>query len=189
VSSTVRLLLRMGCLLAIPLANAAPEAVTAESTAWVSHTTVVRLVYLPRHYSCPDLEKRIRDLLLALGVRPDMDITASECEGGANGYSPRVRVQFATPSQLLGASTATTGPKPTVRTVRLAPGHLGSWEPRDCELMRQLKDQLLSQLNMKVVAFSLACLAPAVNSEHYSVTVQAADPSSVPTKLAAARAH
>jgi hypothetical protein len=54
--------------------------------------------------------------------------------------------------------------------------------------MRQLKDQLFSQLNVRVLAFSLSCLAPAVNSERYSVTVQAADPSRVATKLAAARA-
>lgn len=175
-----------GCLLALPLAHAVAGPATVESRAGISNTAVIRLSDLPRHYSCEDLQTRLRDVLLALGAGPDMDIRASECERGAMGYSPQVRLQFAPQSQLLGGPARVAQSDPAPRTVRLAPGPLGSWNRGDCELMRQLKDKLLPQLAVKIVAFSLSCLAPAVNSEHYRVIVQAPRPSVSPAKVAAA---
>jgi hypothetical protein len=166
-----------GCLLVLALWSGVAGAATGDSTGWVSHSAVVRLSDLPRHYSCDDLQSRLRDLLLALGARPDMDIQASECGLGPADYSPRVNIQVSTPSQLLAAPS---------RTVRLAPGQLSSWGAADCELMRQLKDKLLPQLGVKTVAFSLACQASAVNSEHYRVIVQLPNASSDSAKVAAA---
>jgi hypothetical protein len=179
------------CLLAIPLAQAAPAAkdapsvsATDESTAWVSHDVSVRLEFLPHRYSCDDLQDRVHDLLAALGARQDMKIGVSECERRGEEYTPRVRVQFATPSALLTSHVVTSAATP--HTLRLAPGHLGSWTRDDCELMRQLKNQLLTQLPAnKVLAYSLACGAP-INSERYSVIVQATEPAHDPSHVAVA---
>ena len=175
-----------GCLLVLALWSGVAGAATGDSTGWVSHSAVVRLSDLPRHYSCDDLQSRLRDLLLALGARPDMEIQASECGFGPADYSPRVNIQVSTPSQLLAAPLAAASSDPKSRTVRLAPGQLSSWGAADCELMRQLKDKLLPQLGVKTVAFSLACQASAVNSEHYRVIVQLPNASSDSAKVAAA---
>jgi len=167
-----------GCLLFLALSMEAAGAATGAATDWVTHSATVRFSDLPRRYSCDDLQSRVRDVLLALGARPDMSIQASECAIGPEGYSPKLSIQF---------STVAASSKPLDRTVRLAPGQ-GSWGVGDCELMRQLKDKLLPQLGVQIVAFSLSCLAPAVNSEHYRVIVQMSQASSDSAKVAAASA-
>jgi len=116
-----------------------------------------------------------------------MKIAVAECERGGEEYFPRVRAQFATPSALMASAVGLKDRDTASHTLRLAPGHVGSWTRDDCELMRQLKDQLLTQLSSKVVAFSLACGAP-FNSERYSVIVQNVDSTRSPTHVAVADA-
>ena len=175
-----------GCLLVLALSIEAARAAPVASThGLVSHSVMVRFRDLPRRYSCDDLQRRLRDALLPLGAPPDINIRVSECGDGWEGYSPQAQIEFTTPSPLLGEAAVPAGFDPASRTVRLAPGQLSSWQPGDCALMRQLKDKLLPQLSVKIVAFSLACSAPAINSEHYRVIVQAPRASSSPAKVAA----
>lgn len=180
-----------GWLLAISIAHAAPATASKPYIAsasgprdWTSRDVTVRLSYLPRRYSCDELSNRFHDLLLALGAQPDMKILTSQCAGGEDAYSPHVHLQFSMPSTPTNISTGV--PNATPKTLRLAPGQLGSWTRNDCDLMRQIKDKLLPQVTTKVIAFSLACAAPAVNSEHYSVVVQAIEPAGASARVASA---
>lgn len=179
-------------MLAMPLAQAGsgtpgatiqtqPPQTSNEAGLWTAHDMVIRLNDLPRAYSCDDLRERFHDVLLALGARPQVTVSAYAC--GPEGYSPRVRLQFSLPARVLQAHALEVR-QAQPRIVRLGPGTPRSWTAADCELMRQVKDQLISQLSPKVVSFSLACLAPPVNSEHYNVTVQVVTPASTPSRLA-----
>ena len=179
-----------GWLLAIPIVQAAPATASkpyiASTGDWTPRDVTVRLSYLPRRYSCDELSDRFHDLLLALGAQPEMKILTSECFGGVEAYSPRVHLRFSVPSTPANVPTRVAGADGSSKTLRLAPGHLGSWTRNDCELMRQIKDKLLPQVAPKIVAFSLACAAPPANSEHYSVVVQIIEPAHAPARVAAA---
>lgn len=198
--SRTRFLSKLGCcLLVTPFAQAfaagtgpeGPTAVIDEAGSWAAHDTVVKLHDLPKDYSCNELEERFRDVLLALGARPDMKVEAHQCaadsQGYSEGYAPRVHLQFSVPRSGMKTQTVPVG---TVRprTVRLGPGAPRSWTREDCKLMLQVKDELLLKVLPEVISFSLACDAPPVNSEHYNVTVQAIEPARAVPRMASAAA-
>jgi hypothetical protein len=117
---------------------------------------------LPKTYPCNDLWTKFHDVLLAIGARPDLTIATFRCGAGlgALAFSPEVRVHF---SMLQPASQtpdlwadAVVAPQ----TVRLEPGHPGSLDASDCELLRQMKNGLLAALPHRIVSFRLACDAP-----------------------------
>jgi hypothetical protein len=69
---------------------------------WHRHDLIVSLSHLPQRYSCDNLWYKFRDVLLALGARPNMKILVYRCgaRAGTLAYSPRVHLQFAMPELL-----------------------------------------------------------------------------------------
>ncbi len=69
---------------------------------WTSHDLIVSLDHLPKLYSCDDLWYKFRDVLRAIGARPDMRILAYQCGRGLGslGYSPQVHLHFSIPQTL-----------------------------------------------------------------------------------------
>jgi hypothetical protein len=64
----------------------------AEPAEWMPHDMIVKLRDLPKRYSCNDLWYRSRDVLLAIGARPNVQILTHRFESalGPNARSPRV---------------------------------------------------------------------------------------------------
>ncbi len=165
--------------------TAAPQ--KGQAATWRPHDMIVSLHHLPQRYSCDDLWYKFRDVLLALGARPDMKILVYQCgaSAGALGYSPRVHLQFSTPELLDRDEAKWAQMQATTRSVRLTSGQPPSLRDSDCELMRQIKDGLLPEVTQRIVSFDLACAAPRSSRWPFSVTVQAITPVKTASRVAA----
>src|ERR1700753_2209419 len=71
---------------------------------WQRHALIVDLQSLPRRYTCDELWYKFRDVLLAVGASSRMKIMPYECgaQAGEHAYSPKVELDFKTPSTLSG---------------------------------------------------------------------------------------
>jgi hypothetical protein len=159
-------------MLTVGLALATP--LTAPPATWVGHDLNVDLHNLPQRYSCDDLRRKFRDVLLVLGARPDLKVSTARCEMGSR--SPSVRLQFSMPQ--LGDRPAKPGSvvEAAATIVRLEPGHPDSLSAVDCELMRQIKDRLLAPLSQRVVSYNLACLAAPSRGARFNLAIQVLQP-------------
>ncbi len=164
-------LLIVASLLATTASAAAP---VGQPAIWTAHDLIVSLDHLPKLYSCDDLWYKFRDVLRAIGARPDLKILTYRCGPGLGSlaYSPEVHLHFSIPQPIAGAQTAWSDVTATPQTVRLEPGHPASINAADCELLRQMKNGLLAALPDRVVSFHLACNAPPTRLP-FSVSVQA----------------
>ena len=155
---------------------AAPPKV-GQPAVWTQHDLIVSFDHLPQIYSCNDLWYKFHAVLLAIGARPDMRILAYQCGKGLGqlAHSPQVHVHFSIPQAVRGSAARWADVNVEPRTVRLAPGHPASIKASDCELLRQMKDDLLAALPDRVLQFNLACEAPATPWP-FSVSVEALKP-------------
>lgn len=186
------LVLLLGTLTAC--AAAAATANSGQSTAprpavWLKHDLVVRLQNLPKRYSCDDLWYKFRDVLLAIGARPNMQILAYRCESvlGVLARSPSVHLQFETPELATGAQLRWSDFQARPSTVRLEPGQPHSLDTSDCELLRQIKAALLPAVSDRVVGYHLACQAPPADQPKFSLSVQVLTPASAGDTRVASR--
>ena len=170
----------------VSTAGAAAPPPVGQPAVWMPHDIIVSFDHLPVVYSCDDLWYKFHDVLRAIGARPDMRILAYQCGKnlGQLAHSPQVHLHFFIPEAVRGAATRWADVNVASRTVRLAPGHPSSIKASDCELLRQMKDDLLAVLPDRVLRFNLACEAPATPWP-FSVSVQALTPVSGQARVAA----
>lgn len=159
-------------MLTVSLALAAPP--MAQPATWVAHDLNVDLHNLPQRYSCDDFRHKFRDVLLVLGARPDLKVLTARCEPGSR--SPIVRLQFSMPELVERTSKRGTIVEAAAAIVRLEPGHPVSLYAADCELMRQIKDGLLTPLSQHIMSFNLACSAPPSRGARFNLSVQTLQP-------------
>ena len=155
---------------------------------WRPYNLILDLHDLPQRYSCDDLWYKFRDVLLALGARPDMNILVYRCERGSNdenARSPQVQLKFSVPELLAPAQWRGAQLQAFTTTVRLGPGSPASLLSSDCELLLQMKDGLLGSLSRQVVSFNLACAAPRSARWPFNVTVQTLTPSPTGSRVVA----
>jgi hypothetical protein len=166
-------------------AQAAPVA-AGHPAVWTPHDLIVSFEHLPRIYSCDDLWYKFRDVLRAIGARPDIRILAYQCgpKLGQLAYSPQVQLRFFIPQILERSQARWADVNAEPRTIRLEPGRPASIKPSDCELLRQMKDGLFAALPDRVLNFNLACEAPATRWP-FSVSVEALTPVDGQARMAA----
>ncbi len=145
---------------------------------WAHHDLIIDLHDLPTRYSCDDLWYKFRDVLLAVGARPDIQILVYHCTGkpGSPPRAPSVHLRFSTPELVRGAQARWADLEAAPETVRLSPGNPASLRASDCELMRQIKDGLLAQLAERIVRVDLSCETPGPTRWPFNVTVQTLAP-------------
>jgi hypothetical protein len=138
---------------------AATPARVGRRAVWAAHDLIVRLDHLPQIYSCDDLWYKFRDVLRAIGARPDLKILAYQCgpKLGSLAFSPKVHLYFFIPETVAHAHAHHADLNAAPETVRLTPGHPPSITAADCELLRQIKNGLLAVLPDQVLSFNLAC--------------------------------
>jgi hypothetical protein len=137
---------------------------------WTQQDLIVSLHDLPRRYSCDDLWYKFRDVLLAIGARADYKILPYDC----NGPAPRVQLKFLLPREIGAAQQQWADLSVTRKTVRLQPGEPATLDASDCELVKQMKDLLLTALPVKVVGSELTCGKP------FEVSIAALSPVTLP---------
>jgi hypothetical protein len=150
------------------VARAATPQSPATPAVWIPHAIIVDLD-LPRRYACNDLWYRFRAILLSIGARPDLKVVPYHCDG----QSPNVQLEFSLPGPVQGAQARFADLQAVNDTITLEPGHPAPLEAADCELMRQIKDELFSELPVRVVSSELSCVAGPANHRHFRVSLQA----------------
>ncbi|HEY6924169.1 MAG TPA: hypothetical protein VI653_11925 [Steroidobacteraceae bacterium] len=166
-------------LMAYP-ATAAPP--TAQPATWIAYNLSVDLHNLPTRYSCDELYFKVRDVLLALGTRQDLEVLISRCEPGSR--SPIARVRFTIPELAGQTSKRGVAVEAAAAIVRLEPGHPASLYAADCELLRQIKDRLLAPIHLLVVSFNLDCAALSSSRPRFNLSVQTLKPLEVGARVA-----
>jgi hypothetical protein len=172
------------CLLLLAAsANATPLPLGTQSAAmWERRDVLVDLRNLPKRYSCDDLRRKFRDVLLRLGAGPRMEIKPNRCtrSAGPAARSPSVRLEIYVPRALAHAKASAAAVNVVARDVRIAPGEPSTIDASDCVLLRQMRPALPGH----VVAYRLPCRAPRTTKLAFSVTVRALvpqQPAAVPT--------
>ena len=146
-------------------------------------------------YNCDAAERRLKEMLLALGVHPQTRVLARGCNSSAPANQFFISVTIAslvpvadraTPSgddsreQLLDRMDKPAGLDQTVRaqwkTIALAQDRKLRIKNDDCELLKGLRDQVLPKLSAKVVSDRLACVAGSGTSGKPQLTVSVLTP-------------
>jgi hypothetical protein len=167
-------------LTAPPVVAAAVDAGDSRPAVWFAHDTIVDFENLPQPYTCDDLWYKLRDLLLALGARPDLKITFYQC-----GRSPSVHLQFSLPREVRGSEVKYASLQAIDDTFLIKAGRPSAFQASDCELVRQIKDTFLTELPVRVMSYRLTCDAPRMEARRYRLSVQALTPVSADRAVAA----
>jgi hypothetical protein len=159
--------------------NTATADQTPHPAVWVPHALIVDLPNLPKRYTCDELWYKFRDVLFAIGARPDMKVLPYRCESalGPRAYAPKVQLEFSTPRVVTGKDTKWADMQVVTKSVRLAPGELPHFDDQDCALLDLMKSTLLRYIGATVGDFHLACRAPPSSLKPpFGLTVQALVP-------------
>lgn len=159
-----------GMLVGSAAATASPAASTLKVPAiWNPHVMIVDLDKLPHAYDCDALWYRFRFVLLGIGARADtLNIKPYNCST----RSPSVEIHFQLPQALQSSQAKWADFQASSTQVQLDSGKPGPFEPSDCELMRQIRQELLGNLPVKVTAFQANCTAPQGASSAFHLQVQ-----------------
>ncbi len=169
----------------------ATAAEASRPAVWSPHALIVDLPKLPRRYTCDQLWYKFRDVLAAIGARPDMKILPYGCDssratpaGLPPAYSPKVQLEFATPREVSGQSSRWADLRVVTKSVQLEPGTPAHLDSRDCELMKLIESTLLRKVGVEVADARLACAVPPSSKVPFSLTVSALVPVAEPASIA-----
>lgn len=136
-------------------------------------------------YACDSLERKIREVLVTLGAHPSTKVAAVGCVGPHPTRTAFVRIATATPEPVTGdkpGGSKAGEDEPTDnraqllermqleddfgsrsfaahwKTFRLSENRELDLAPGDCELMAQLRDQVLPELGVRITQESISCI-------------------------------
>lgn len=137
------------------LAAAGADDVTA---VWVPKEVKFTYVGFTTRYSCDGLQSRVREILLQLGARDDLQVTRFGClRVNAPETTPGVRILM----HVLQPAAATDGQTVVAhwKTVDVFAGRTPADAALDCELIAQLHRLVLPLFATRRVDYSAACSA------------------------------
>jgi len=150
----------IACLGAGTAAQAADEGVAA---VWIPKELRFTYMGFTSHYSCDGLRDKMRAVLLKLGARKDLSVTATGCSEGFGRVSPFPGV--VAKLHLLQPLTEENAPKEEIKpvsahwqTVDLAPTGDPLRAAGDCELTEQIKQRVLPLFSTRNIAYSSTCV-------------------------------
>ncbi len=144
-------------------AGAGPPALAAagsgeQAAVWVQKEVNFRYVGFTTKYSCDGLQDKMRRILLQLGARDDLKMTGYGCVGvNSPETTPGVRIVM----HVLQPASATAGQTMAAHweTVDLLADRDLFDAARDCELISQLKRDVLPLFAVRHIDYSAACSA------------------------------
>lgn len=185
---------------ALPLvAHAAPQAGDSETVQSTWKPQEIRYSYsgFTTAYNCDAAASKLKEILLTLGAHPQTKVLATGCMTNRPARNFFITITTATPVAVTDAATqasVTTSGKSeqdlikklginnsavdeqfpaTWTTVDLARDRKLDLQPGDCELMEGLRDRVLPNLGVKVVADSVTCFAHQLTIQTPELTVSA----------------
>jgi hypothetical protein len=153
-------------------AAAAPaEIVTG---AWQHHTVTFNYTGSTSHYTCSGLEGQVRQILVHLGARNDIHVSAVGCPGRDNTPSRTawVHTDFYTLAPAAdSAGTDTVHARWTsLEVTPLRPSFMGDG---DCELVDEMKDLITQNFSLRDVEYRARCVPNQQYPNSYAVKGQA----------------
>jgi hypothetical protein len=172
----------IGAVSALGLLSASGVAFGAEDLAsgpvvassWQHHKAGFSYFGITSLYSCDGLENNIRSLLLYLGARKDLTVSAQGCPNGPSvpGRNALVSAEFWTLSANDGNGAADSV------QARWAPVTVSARRPYfmdhgDCELIEQMKDLISKNFSLRDLDYRTNCVPHEVTLDDFSVKAQA----------------
>ncbi len=143
---------------AVAQGNAAASGSAATVNAqWQSYDLRFHYFGFTTYYSCSGLEDRLEQILMEMGADRDVHVSASGCFGFGdfnNMLSARIKVRMPATD---GVSPAASFPVVS-KAVMVQGGQSGHMGSGDCELLEQVRDQLLPALKLQLVKDNLVCV-------------------------------
>jgi hypothetical protein len=175
----------MVCLtgVAISSAAAAPQAQSSQSSSesavnqpqaavWQAYELQFHYFAAHTYYSCSGLENRLEAMLRQLGAAKDINVMVTGCFGTADvGNMLSARIKTRMPAAAGEAPSDSF--QATSKLVVLRSGRAGDNAGGDCELLEQVRDQILPALKLKLVKDDLNCVPGMANSPSRSLQVMA----------------
>jgi hypothetical protein len=145
---------------------AAAAAAAGQPATWVEHDYDFDYMGFTTHYSCDGLREKVRHILLALGARPDLNISSGGCVDRTDrrdllarfDRTPSLRIHMATlqPAGPQGASPATGGAQGAWREISFTGAD--RLDPSDCELVQELTRQIVPLFTVRNVQTNAVCV-------------------------------
>jgi hypothetical protein len=160
--------LTVGALVLVSAGPAAAKAGDAIAAVWKEQH--VRFSYMGRtaRYSCQGLRDKVSAMLIELGVRRDLRITALGCEGpaaatGVATLGPSLAIEFSAPSLLDAAAKPMhaadlAAVDARFETFTLTNDAFRNMDIADCELVEQFAQQILPKLATRHVTRDITCV-------------------------------
>ena len=154
-----------------PPTTAAADAVPAAVQAvWVEKQLKFVYVANTAYYSCDGLEQRVEKILAAIGARPGFKVQPRGC------FSPRRGAEWTPMLDITAASARAVTPETPaaevasafparVMRVDLRDSPTGMLQAGDCELVRQLRDQVFKPLGATIVIDRMGCSIHTLNND------------------------
>jgi hypothetical protein len=162
-----------------PLSSPAAETAAAASAeivtgAWQHHTVTFNYAGFTSLYTCSGLEGRVRQILLHLGARKDLHVSAAGCPGPGDTPSRTawVRTDFYTlaPAADTAGSDAVRAHWTSLEVSPQRPSFMGDG---DCELVDQMKDLITKNFSLRDVEYRTRCVPNQLYLDSYAVKGQA----------------
>ena len=142
--------------------------------AWQHHKVSFNYVGFTALYTCEGLEDQVRQILLYLGARKDVHVSARGCPGPLDtpSHNASVNADFYTLAPVAGAGASDTV-NARWTAFELTPRHPGFMGNGDCELMQSMKDLITKNFSLRNVEYRTDCFPHDVTLDEFSVKVQA----------------
>jgi hypothetical protein len=154
------LLFAAGCMLQTGIASAQDPVVAKEhvQAQWQSRELTFHFMGFRTYYSCSAIEDRLEQMLRELGANSDVRVVATGCSPAPVSSMITARVRLSMPIDVGSAATPdspTFSAQKKVVTLAIHDGHhVGAG---DCELLEQVRDQLLPALKLQIVKDDVHC--------------------------------
>ena len=170
---------RAGALAGLPLGSVAAEATAAPATdvvtsAWQHHQVTFNYLGFTSLYTCSGLEGHVSQILLHLGARKDLKVSAYGCPGwdSVPSRTAWVRADFYTlaPAPDAAGSDAIRAHWTPLEVTPLRPSFMGDG---DCELIEEMKDVITQNFSLRDVEYRTRCVPNQLYLDSYAVKGQA----------------
>jgi hypothetical protein len=169
-------------LLSFVTLHAQPSSASGVSQAipaiWQPYELTFHYFGFTTYYSCSALEDRLEQMLQEMGADKDVRVIATGCFGSADlgkNLTAHIRVRMPmAPSEPQEQSFLATS-----RPVTLKSGGFGAVGSGDCELLEQVRDQILPALKLQLIKDSLGCIPGHASYSGHSLQVMALVPEAI----------
>jgi hypothetical protein len=148
-----------------------PDIVISE---WQHHHAKFSYFGITTLFTCDGLEEHLRRILLHLGARKDVRVSARGCPGSSNTPSRDAWVDADFYALAPAADPAAPdGVKARWSALEMRPQRPNFLDNGDCDLLREMKDLITGNFTLRNIAYRTDCFPQAVAPDSFEIKGQA----------------